>query len=215
MIECCGIFLPDYETHLLPYLDSAPTVDGKGTYQLHKLKLALGYVKQRRLAVDAGAHVGLFSRILAMEFERVEAFEPVPAHRECFMCNITANNVTLHAFALGAIKGQVSLTIAQGNSGSTHIATMGGGEVTADMATLDSFGFTDLDFLKIDCEGYEENVLKGAIATLKRCRPVVLVEQKPNNGRRYGPTDYGALKVLERLGGKTVASKAGDYVVVL
>jgi FkbM family methyltransferase len=215
MIESGGIFLPDGEAHLLPYLADAPRVDGKATYQLHKLKLALGYVPRRRLAVDVGAHVGLWSRVLAMEFERVEAFEPVPAHRECFTCNVTANNVTLHAFALGAIKGQVSLVIAQGNSGSTHVATMGGGEVTADMATLDSFGFTDLDFLKIDCEGYEENVLKGGIETLKRCRPVLIVEQKPNNGRRYGRTDYDALKLLDRLGGKTVASKAGDYVVVL
>lgn len=213
MIECGGIFLPDGEAHLVPYIETSPKVDGKGTYQLHKLEMALKRVKQRRLAVDVGAHVGLWSRIMALYFERVEAFEPVPSHLECFERNVSASNVRLHRYALGATEGWVKLAIAVGNSGSTHVSHTG--DLAAEVWTLDSFNLTDLDFLKVDCEGYEEKILQGAVETLRRERPVVIVEQKRGNGSRYATSDFEALNLLKKLGGKIVDQKAGDYVVVL
>ena len=55
MIQCRGIWLPDGEEHLIPHIEKGPLVDGKGTYQLHKLEMALAHVKQFRRAADAGA----------------------------------------------------------------------------------------------------------------------------------------------------------------
>lgn len=213
MIQYAGLWLPDGENHLIPEIAKSPMVDGIGTYQLSKIEMALFHVKQFRTAVDVGAHVGTWSRILAKRFGRVEAFEPKPAHCECFERNVDAANVRLHRCALGSSPGEVQLTTPDGNSGHTYIVAYGDGETNAEMRTLDEFGFDDVDFIKLDTEGYEERVLLGALQTLKRCRPTLIVEQKPNNGRRYGGDDHAALKLLKRLGAQIVAQKSGDYVM--
>lgn len=211
MIKCRGIWLPDHETHLQPHIERGPLVDGKGTYQFQKIELALSHVKQWRTAVDVGAHVGLWARVLAGRFERVEAFEPKSEHHECWERNVMAANVALHRCALGARPGPARMVTINGNSGHSHVTDDGAVEIQ--MQTLDSFRLDDVDFVKIDTEGYEREVVLGATETLRRCKPVMIVEQKPNNGRRYGHGDYGALKLLEMMGATIVAKKAGDYVL--
>jgi FkbM family methyltransferase len=212
MIQHHDVWLPDGEKHLQTQIDKGPVVNGGGTYQHHKLELALLYTKQFRLAIDIGGHVGLWARVLAIHFERVEVFEPLPTHRACFVRNVTAENVVLHSCALGAAAGEVRIVTDAAHSMASHVAENGQNAVP--MRTLDNFGFEDVDFIKIDVEGYEREVLYGAVDTLKRCKPTLIVEQKPNNARRYGDGDHSALRFLEGLGAKVVAEKAGDYVLV-
>jgi FkbM family methyltransferase len=212
MFRHCDVWLPDGEKHLLPHIDKGPKVNGWGTYQYHKLEMALRYVKQFRLALDCGGHIGLWSRVLATRFDRVEAFEPLPLHRECFALNVTAENVVLHGCALGAKEGEIRITTDSAHSMASHVAE--DGETVVPMLTLDSFGFEDVDFIKIDVEGYEREVFYGAVDTLQRCKPTLIIEQKPKQGSRYGGGDQSALRFLERLGAKVVAEKAGDYVLV-
>lgn len=206
-----GIWLPDDEDHLLLYLDKGPQFEGAGTYQFHKLQLAMQHVKQRRVAIDVGGHAGLWARVMATYFEKVESFEPMAASRECFAKNVTADNVTLHPYALGASAGTVKMLTHPAHSMWTYIDS--GGNEIAEMRTLDSCGFDNVDFIKIDCEGYELHVINGATETIARCRPTMIVEQKPNNGRRYGYSDTAALDALERMGARIVGQKAGDYVL--
>ena len=111
---------------------------------------------------------------LSRAFREVVAFEPVQAHRECFVRNVEATNVTLHPCALGMLEGSVSIRTEPTSTGDSWVK----GEGDIPMRTLDSFNLENVDFIKIDCEGYEENVLRGAMDTIRRCRPVVLVEQK-------------------------------------
>jgi FkbM family methyltransferase len=135
----------------------------------------------------------------------------MPAHRECFVKNVTAENVNLYACALGAAESEVNMTTYAGNSGHSHVAD--NGEIRAQMRTLDSFAFVDVDLIKIDVEGFEYHVLLGARKTLGRCKPTIIVEQKPGNGSRYGHGDLGALQLLGGIGMKIVAKKAGDYIL--
>lgn len=212
MIECRGIWLPDQETHLQSHIEAGPEVDGLGTYQLYKLELALRYVKNHRVAVDIGAHVGLWSRILAKRFDKVEAFEPLLVHRECFSLNVLSDNVVLHDCALDLAEGEVRMMMYPGNSGHSHVVEIGG--MVVPTKTLDNFDLEDVDFIKIDCEGYERHVVVGAIDTLERCKPTLIVEQKPSNGSRYGHGDLGAVRLLEKLGARVVAQKSGDFVMM-
>lgn len=206
-----GLWLPDGETHLIDWMQKQnEVVDGKPTYQYSKLKMALGHVKQFRVAVDVGGHCGLWSMHLAKKFGTVHAFEPVAEHRACFLKNVDlGSTVTLHECALGEKDGSVSIYTAPTSSGDSYVK--GAGDIP--LRRLDDFELPVVDFIKLDCEGYELHALGGAEQTLKRCRPAVIVEQKPGKAQQFGLPETGAVDYLQSLGAKLRASKSGDYVL--
>lgn len=222
MILHQGIWLPDGETHLTAWMDKAgEIVDGKGTYQIKKLRAALARCRSFRTAIDVGAHVGMWSMQLAKRFQRVEAFEPVAAHRECFYRNLVAPHdqehddggvpgVTLHACALGDVEGKIRIDTAPTSSGDSKV----GGPGDIPLCRLDSFNLKDVDFIKLDCEGYEYFALKGGEETIKRDRPTIIVEQKPGRGQQFGLTETAAVDWLESLGYHRSEVLAGDYIMV-
>lgn len=60
--------------------------------------------------------------------------------------------------------------------------------VPVTMRTIDSYGFDDVDFIKIDVEGAELGVLRGAVETIKRCRPAVQMEIMEKQCKLFGYT---------------------------
>jgi len=186
-------------------------IHGRLSYQGGKQLEALAYCKQRRLALDVGGHVGLWAYNLAHEFDRVVAFEPVADHRDCFARNLEGiTNVEMHGVALGKEPGSVSIYSEECNSGYSYVN--GAGDIP--MITLDSLGLTGVDFLKIDCEGYEENVVLGGEKTIKASMPVVIVEQKRDMAEKLGLRPLGAVELLKTYGYKVVDEMAEDYIMV-
>jgi FkbM family methyltransferase len=208
-----GVWLPANEKHLIDMMEvhQRREIDGQLTYQYHKLERALALVPadRRRRCVDVGAHVGLWSKELVKAFQFVMAFEPNPVVADLWLWNVTAKNAHLRQVALGKGEGSVGLKIYDGHSGHTQVS--GAGDTP--MRSLDSFGFVDVDLIKIDVEGHELAVVKGAIETLKRCRPVVVVEQKGEDGR-LGLKKDGALAWLQALGMQSADCIGGDYFLV-
>lgn len=184
-------------------------LNDRWTYQGVKQKAFLRHCRNFRTALDVGGHVGLWAFNLGHAFRQVVAFEPVAQHRECFNVNITLPNVELIACALGKEEGSVSMWTEPGSSGNTQVR--GAGDIP--MHTLDSFEFSDVDAIKIDTEGFEENVLRGAIDTLMRCKPTIIVEQKRDMAARFDCPLLGAVKFLEGLGYKVVEHISGDYIL--
>jgi FkbM family methyltransferase len=221
MIQIGGVFLPDGEKHLVEWMKTKnQVVDGKLAYQYHKLEAALAHVKQWRTAIDVGAHCGLWSMHLAKRFARLDAFEPVEAHRACWDANLVSEleasrirgcAIFMHPFALGEKDGSVRMETAPTSSGDTRIA--GDGDIP--LRRLDDVlaGREDVDFIKLDCEGYELFALRGGEQLLKRCRPCVIVEQKPGRGQRFGLTEQGAVDYLKSLGAKLRREMSGDFIL--
>lgn len=215
MIQHQGIYLPDGETHLTEWMTkNGEVVDGKGTYQIKKLRAALEWVRAWRTAVDVGAHVGMWSMQLAKRFAAVQAFEPVAAHRECFIRNLQLieqedSPVTLHRVALGERNGSVAIRTAPTSSGDSWVD----GEGDIPMKRLDEFALEDVDFIKLDCEGYELFALRGGEETLKRCRPCVIVEQKPGRAQKFGLPETEAVDYLRGLGAHLRGVMAGDFIL--
>lgn len=201
-----GIWLPDHEKHLIGYAKNGQY--GKWTYQANKLMEALKYVKNTRIAVDVGGHCGLWSKELIKVFDHVDAFEPVAEHRECFIKNVPSG-YTLHPFALGKEEGSVSMHKTEGSSGDTWVE--GDGDIP--MRTLDSFNLHDVDFMKLDCEGYELFALMGGEKMILRDRPVIIVEQKPGKAVNFGLGETDAVKYLITLGYELKEEIAGDYIL--
>lgn len=207
-----GAWLPDQEEHMVEWCDKhGEMVDGKTTYQYKKLQAALGYVKNWRVACDIGAHVGFWSMHLAKRFEELHAFEPMKEMQECWLKNVDGINAELHPYALGSESGMVSLTIPKGSTGGTHIS--GSGDIA--MHPLDSFHLRDVDFIKIDVEGYELDVLKGATETLDRCQPCIIVEQKLHTpgGQKHISGGRPAVDFLLDLGYKLRKEMGGDFIL--
>lgn len=204
-----GVWLPDHEEHLVDWMTRRNrVVDGKLTYQYHKLGAALAWVKARRTAVDIGAHCGLWSMHLVKMFQTVHAFEPVAEHRDCFERNV-APPALVYAVALGERIGRVAIHTSVQSSGDSWVD----GEGDVPLRRLDEYDLQTVDFMKLDCEGYELFALRGAEETLKRCQPCVIVEQKPGRAQKFGLPETGAVDYLKGLGAKLRAAMDGDYVL--
>ena len=166
-----GWWLPDQETHITTYFDAIK----QSEYQPIHQQTVVKHCKQFRTAVDIGAHVGLWARGLTEKFDKVICFEPCEEFAEILPKNAPKVH-TIHRCALGWREGQVAMAIEPDNTGSTHVDRGKPGLIP--MFPLDHFNLTDVDLIKIDVEGYELDVIKGAVETLRNNDPVLIVEQK-------------------------------------
>jgi FkbM family methyltransferase len=219
-----GVWLPDNEEHLLGWMQKKnQVVDGKLTYQIDKQNLAYGHCKQFRHAIDIGAHCGLWSMHMAKKFRYVDAFEPVEAHRQCFIQNMTDvfdsrgaeewfDVCHLHECALGDRAGSVSMHTGPSSTGDTWVK----GEGDIPLRRLDDIlpDADNVDFIKLDCEGYELYALRGGENLIKRCKPVICVEQKPGRAEKFGLGQTDAVTYLQTLDYTVAAHKSGDYIMV-
>jgi FkbM family methyltransferase len=194
-------YLPDREEHLADWILK------HGNYQGPHRANALSHVTKWGVAVDIGAHVGLWSREFCEKFGHVHAFEPMEEHRACYVANIDHTNYTLHPCALGDKEGAVKMTTVGHSTGGTHVDPKEPGDTP--VRTLDSFNLSP-DFIKMDCEAYELFVLKGARETLLRCKPIVCLEQK--NQGYFGHPRYAASEYLRSLGAKALSNFKDDWV---
>ena len=131
---------------------------------------ALGYVKKWNTCIDIGSQFGFWTRPLLKKFKTVHCFEPNPLFRECFLKNIPLDNVTLHPYGLSNNEH----TAHQSKDG--QVLSMKKGSVQC--KTLDSFKLDNVDFIKIDVDGFEHKVLIGAKQTIKKFNPIINIEMK-------------------------------------
>jgi FkbM family methyltransferase len=213
MFQVRGFWLPDGETHFGPLLRDGPEFAGGPTYQLRKLLPMMQHINNFRHCIDIGAHCGMWARPLARMFTHVTAFEPVARHVACFKLNVDMRNVTLHEMALGdTARGPVTLHTFPDSTGNTIIAREDG-EYSSTMSTLDTVigDAQPVDFIKIDCEGYEYFVLKGGERLIRKHKPTILVEQKHGKGSQFGIADDAGLKLLVKWGARQVFVMSGDF----
>jgi len=212
MFQFQEIWLPDGEKHFPQWMEkNGELVDGKGTYQLKKWMACQPWIKQFRNAIDVGSHVGLWAMQMVKKFEFVYCFEPMPEFTECALENLKwAHNFAIDPVALGPQAGFVGMDYRPEDSGNTHVVAGEGFRMKA----LDSYEFENVDFIKIDCEGSEHDVISGARETLLRCKPCVIVEQKQHKLKaNYGITGTPAVAMLMTLGAEVSQKISGDFIL--
>jgi FkbM family methyltransferase len=200
MREHYGWQFPDLEAHLPKMLKKSVDKGLPAEYQSAVRYRSIELCSKRDVALDIGANVGLWSRDLVKSFSRVIAFEPVALFRECLESNVTGENFEVRPIALGDQNTMGTMIITEDNSGSTHLdpATMGTGNVQ--VVRLDSLNFQNINYIKVDCEGYEYRILQGAEQTIRHCKPIIVIEQKShaNYSKDYG--QFAAIELLESWG---------------
>ena len=213
MREHYGWQFPDFEPHLPRMLKKSVDKGLPAEYQIAVRKRSIELCAKRRTALDIGANVGLWSRDLVDNFAKVVAFEPVAVFRECLEKNVSGANFFISPLALGDHDTQATMIITEGNSGHSHLDpnTLGTGDVQ--VVKLDNLNIEDADYIKIDCEGYEYRVLQGAEQTVKRCRPIMVIEQKPHAAYSKDYGQFAAIALLESWGMIKLDQVRDDWIM--
>ena len=178
------------------------------------------------VALDVGAHVGIWSRRLAEKFKTVVAFEPVPKHQECWKKNMEnfvkenpdwENYTTLHNVALGHENGTATMKVPDTtNTGMASLVheiynvrtqerwVQPGWEkfpeIQVKTRTLDSYEFEKIDFMKIDVEWFELRVLQGAEQTIRKHKPVMYVEMHDTQAFNFMMDINCGYRIMEAYG---------------
>ena len=200
MHEHYGWHFPDFETHFPKMLKKSVDKGLPPEYQIAVRRRSIALCSKRGTALDIGANVGLWSRDLVDNFAKVVAFEPVAVFRECLEKNVVGDNFFISPLALGDHDTLATMIITEGNSGHSHLdpTTLGTGDVQ--VVKLDNLNIDNVDYIKIDCEGYEYRVLQGAEQTVKRWRPIMVIEQKPHDAYSKDYGQFAAIALLESWG---------------
>lgn len=174
---------------------------------VRSLEWSLAHCARKRTALQAGGNIGLWPRRMADVFARVITFEPDATSCACLLLNTAAlSNVEVHCEALGQAAARCGV---QHRSLGSHQVIDGD---AVPVTTIDALGLTDLDFLQLDIEGYEWHALRGAIATIARCRPLIQLELRGFT-EKYGASDDAVRTLLAGLGYHEVSKQRGNDVV--
>lgn len=138
--------------------------------------MAYRHIKSFRKAIDVGSKFGVWTRKMGQHFQHVYCFEPKIKWVLVLPKNVRMDNITQYQLGLGAHEGQVSMV--GGQIVDPHKETIRPKEIV-DVKTLDSFGFSEIDFIKIDTDGYELPVLQGGRETILKWKPTICMEVLP------------------------------------
>lgn len=161
------------------------SLDLYGEFSPGEAALFSQFLKLGMTALDVGANMGAHTVLFAQKVGpqgRVIAFEPQRVIHQLLCANIMMNghvNVEARLAAAGSASSTLHVPPvnygAAGNYGSLALGGYKQGE-TVPVETIDGLNLPQCHFIKVDVEGMEAEALRGAAATLKRCRPLLYVE---------------------------------------
>lgn len=132
--------------------------------------------------LDIGANIGYVTSWFARRWPSVTSFEPTPATFECLALNCTRSNIRLHNLGCSDVNSELCFAVSSAKPDQNQIITDESrlkkrwGVTTIPVRQIDSFGFSIVDMIKIDVEGHEYQVIQGALRTIQRCRPAIMIE---------------------------------------
>ena len=180
-----------------------------------------GLLKQGEVAFDVGANRGVVARAMLRAVGpsgTVHAFEP-NGRLAADLRQI--NGLTVHAIALGRAHTRLKLFVPAKNdtiSSLSYDAVVSSAtnkelrHVTTEdveVCTLDSLGLAPVHLIKVDAQGAELDVLIGGQETIRRWRPIVLVEVWPDGLRQFGATEEDLMAFLHKMHYATVRFGGG------
>lgn len=171
-----------------------------GGYERVQLALFERLAAVSEVIVDVGANIGVYTCVGASRVPhggRLIAFEPVPANTRFLMANAARNGlaerVITEAMAVGDEDGTATIYLSR-KIGHHSLAAANAGEweqsLTVPLISLDSYFQTRRirppDIIKVDTEGFDGHVLRGARRLIERSRPALFTEYAPSHLENCG-----------------------------
>lgn len=207
-----GWWIIDGDTHLSKWVEESGRID-HDEFLVPQLRLL---IQPGTAVIDIGANIGThtvaYSEVVG-EDGCVLSFEPNPQAHEALLKNMekgAKSRWSAYSYALSDQAGKAYLML-DSNAGASHIATcpatpQEGMWAFIEVRTLDEF-LPDLripgvgmplSYVKIDAEGFEFKILKGAEAILRLHRPVILLEINTQRLRENGTEVFEILSWLTK-----------------
>jgi FkbM family methyltransferase len=168
-----GLYWPDIDVEGYKWIND----------ELYMTDTIIETCSKRRSIIHGGANVGTYTLKYANAFDRVYSFEPDRVNFRCLSLNtVDKDNVFLYQAALGNQYSTVSLVNGSpDNCGAFAVIPKG----DIPMLTIDTQNLNDVDCIHLDAEGFEFFILHGAINTMNKSSPLIVVEWF-DHGERYG-----------------------------
>jgi FkbM family methyltransferase len=184
----------------IPFTDRARLLVSRGMYgatqnvycglnDFEDMSFLVHYLRQDDVFVDVGANVGAYTVLAAAAAgARTYAFEPSPAALHSLRGNLALNHiagrVSIEPYAAGRAPGSVPISTG-GPSAMHHIEPGSSSSSMVEMRTIDSYDLRPA-IMKIDVEGYEAEVLAGAMETATRRELVAIITENSDDSDKYG-----------------------------
>jgi FkbM family methyltransferase len=174
-----------------------------GLHDFQEMLYVLHVLSSEDLFVDVGANVGIYTVLACAGADaRGYCFEPVPDTFSRLVENLTINHLTSRVTArnvgLSDADGELSFTVSQNCT--NHVLApqeAGPNSLKVRVHSLDGLLSGEApSFLKIDVEGYETPVLRGALGTLNHPALCSILIELNGSGTRYGYSDEGVIRIL-------------------
>jgi FkbM family methyltransferase len=156
-------------------------------FEPDSVRLYRALIRQSDVVLDIGANVGCTAILFGDLAATVCAFEPSPSTFSFLQQNVAISgkeNVRLHNYGLGSESETATLTFSKNNRSGGFVSKTqaSAGHVIENIAirrldeVVGELGLARIDFIKIDVEGFEGHVLRGANEALAKHRPTVVSE---------------------------------------
>ncbi|MFH6769530.1 FkbM family methyltransferase [Gaetbulibacter aquiaggeris] len=173
-----------------------------GLHEFNDMAFVLHFLRPDDLFVDIGANIGSYTILGAVHVgSKTISIEPVPSTFSKLLNNISINNaqnnVIAKNIALGSKKENVAFTKSLDTT--NHVATASDKDIIeVNVETLDELLSNNItpSLMKIDVEGFETEVIKGALKTLNNHSLKAIIIELNGSGKRYG---YDELEIHKTL----------------
>jgi FkbM family methyltransferase len=179
-------------------------------YEIETLGFLKRYLKDVKNVIDIGSNIGnhVLFYLSEMSVDKVICFEPNNYSYQLLIENLAINKFTYRTMtenvALGEKQGVgFESGFTTSNTGMNKITHVKSSEFNngVKIRRLDDYNFENIDFIKIDVEGFELEVLNGAQETIKCSRPTILIEVFDENAsvvkNYFKSLNYSLLVILE------------------
>ena len=197
-----GFWVPSNDVHLNDWKQGKPFTQNKCLLKF--LDYCKIQNKKFKTVIDVGAWCVTWAKAMEPFTKKVIAFEPDRIHFKCLQRNCTINCDARNE-AVGSEIKTISLTV-DNFTQAKRVNTAG----NIRMVTLDSYNYENVNMIKIDVEGYEMEVLKGAEKTLENVQYLMI--ELNNNTKKYGSSNADVETYLKGLGFKVLMEHWPDKV---
>lgn len=198
MIFHNDIAILEHDTHLSKWVVEHNRLD----FDQNVLPYVLPHIKHGDVIVDVGANIGCYAFAFlnrAGSQGAIHCFEPSEESFECLEHNLkNYPNAYLYNQALSYKDGYVQVVRENNNVGMNFCQEVNEGKIKC--ISLDGLDLPRVDFIKLDCEGMELDVLRGAERTIILNNPTLFIEINIHTLRRKGVTPSEIFSWLKKRG---------------